>query len=81
MQNEMRRELKKMIANIIEVDDFNDDDDFFAQLGVDSMIALEIMARTERRYRIRIPEESFTQMKNFNDVVRILYEIMLPVSR
>ena len=55
MQNEMRRELKKMIANIIEVDDFNDDDDFFAQLGVDSMIALEIKNAISRDVGVNVP--------------------------
>jgi acyl carrier protein len=79
MANEkMHRELKAMIADIIEIDDFNDDDDFFTQLGVDSMMALEIMARTEKRYRIRIPEAYFAEMRTLNDVMRIITDIMQP---
>ncbi|HLJ35654.1 MAG TPA: acyl carrier protein, partial [Ktedonobacteraceae bacterium] len=56
---QLHRELKTLVAEIIELDEFNDDDDFVTQLGVDSMLALEIVARIEKRYRIRLPEESF----------------------
>jgi acyl carrier protein len=76
----LRQELKALIAAIIEIDDFNDDDDFVTQLNVDSMLALEIVARIEKRYRIRIPEEGFTQMKTLNAVVLLVTEIMQPVN-
>lgn len=77
----LRHELKAIIAEIIEVDDFTDTDDFVAQLGVDSVMALEMVARIEKRYRIRIPEERFEQMKTLNDVVRIVSGILQPVTR
>ena len=76
--NEMQlhNELKTLVAEIIEIDDFNDNDNFVTQLGVDSMLALEIVARIEKRYRIRIPEERFAQMKTLNAVVQIVAEIV-----
>lgn len=77
---ELRRELKTIIAEVLEIDDYNDDDDFVTQLGVDSMLALEIVARIERRYRIRIPEECFTALKTLNAVVEIVEGIMEPVK-
>ena len=77
---ELRRELKTIIAEVLEIDDYNDDDDFVTQLGVDSMLALEIVARIERRYRIRIPEECFTELKTLNAVVEIVEGIMEPVK-
>lgn len=78
---ELQRELKAIIAEIIEVDDFNADDNLVTQLGVDSMLALEIVARIEKRYRIRIPEDSFAKMKTLNAVVQIVAGILQPVSR
>lgn len=77
---ELRQQLKTIVTEIIEIDDFNDDDDFVTQLGVDSMLALEIVARIEKRYRIRIPEEDFAQMQTLNAVVRIIANILQPVS-
>ncbi len=76
---DLRTELKTIIAEIIEVEDFNDDDNFVTELGVDSMLALEIVARIEKRYRVRIPEDRFAQMQTFNAVVEIITDIMQPV--
>lgn len=77
---ELRNELKTIVAEIIEIDDFNDDDNFVTVLGVDSMLALEIVARIEKRYRIRIPEDRFAQMQTLNAVVGIITDIMQPVN-
>ena len=77
---ELHRELKALVAEIIEIDDFNDDDNFVTELGVDSMLALEIVARIERRYRIRVPEEYFARMTSLNEVVNMVAEIMQPVN-
>jgi acyl carrier protein len=72
----LRQELKQLIADVIEVEDFNDTDSFVEQLGVDSVMVLEVVARIEKRYRIRIPEESFGKLQNLNAVVQIVAEIM-----
>lgn len=69
---ELHSEVKELIAEVIEIDDFNDDSNFVNELGVDSVIALEMVARLEKRYRIRIPEERFAEMITLNDVVRIV---------
>ncbi len=79
-ETQLHRELKTLVGEIIELDEFNDDDDFVTQLGVDSMLALEIVARIERRYRIRLPEESFAQMKTLNAVVGLVADILQPVN-
>ena len=79
-QQELHNELKTLIAEIIEIDDFSNDDNFVTELGVDSVMALEMVARIEKRYRIRIPEECFTQMETFRDVETIVLGIMQPVN-
>jgi acyl carrier protein len=76
----LRQELKQLIADVIETDEFNDTDSFVEQLGVDSVMVLEMVARIEKRYRIRIPEESFSQLQNLNAVVQIVAEIMQVVA-
>ncbi|HEY5003512.1 MAG TPA: acyl carrier protein, partial [Ktedonobacteraceae bacterium] len=62
-KSELHDELKTLVADIIEIDEFGDDDNFVTQLGVDSVMALEIMARIEKNYHIRVPEDFFAQMK------------------
>lgn len=76
----LRQELKQLIADVIETEEFNDTDSFVEQLGVDSVMVLEMVARIEKRYRIRIPEESFSQLQNLNAVVRIVAEVRQAVA-
>ncbi len=71
MDTQEKTELKQMIGELIEIDDFADDEHFVRDLGVDSMMALEIVSRIEKRYGIRIPEESLRQIATFNDVVNV----------
>ncbi len=77
---ELRQELKTIVAEIVEIDDFGDNDNFVTQLAVDSVMALEMVARIEKRYRIRIPEECFSQMKTLNAVITIVADILQPVN-
>lgn len=79
-EQELRSELKGIVSEIIEIDDFNDNDNFVADLGVDSMLALEIVARIEKRYRVRIPEDRFADMQTLNSVVHLMTDIMQPVN-
>lgn len=80
-ETELRGELKGLIAEVIEVEEFADDENFVTELAVDSVMALEMVARIEKRYRIRIPEEQFAQMKTLNEVVRIVEGLLQPVGR
>ena len=79
-EKELRSELKGIIAEIIEEDNFSDDDNFVTDLAIDSMLALEIVARIERRYQVRIPEERFAEMQTLNLVVHLMTDIMQPVN-
>lgn len=77
MENtELKNELRTMISELIEVEDFADDEHFVRDLGVDSMMALEMVSRIEKRYRIRIPEEALRQIATFNDVVTVTQSAM-----
>ncbi|MBK2126364.1 acyl carrier protein, partial [Fangia hongkongensis] len=53
------------------LDDFEDDERLVQELGVDSMMALEIVACIERKYKIRIPEERLVEVQTLNDSVRL----------
>jgi acyl carrier protein len=40
-------------------------------LGVDSLMALKILAMVEKKYRIEIPEEEITKVRTFGDVLTL----------
>jgi len=77
MQN-IEEEIKDIIAEIIEKEpaEILPEAKFFQDLGVDSMMALEIMAAIEKKYKISIPEEKLTQLATLNDTVRVAKEYL-----
>jgi len=71
-------EIKDLIAVIIEKDpaDLDPSARFVEDLGVDSMMALEILAAIEKKYKISIPEEKLSQLTNLNDTIKIAKEYL-----
>ena len=75
MQN-VDEEITNLVATIIEKDpkDIDPNANFFKDLGVDSMMALEIMAAIEKKYKISIPEERLTSLVTLNDTIAVAKE-------
>lgn len=72
----MKSEIRKMVAEIAETseEDIKEEDKFVDDLGVDSMMALEIVAGIEKKYKIRIPEEELPRMDSLKSVFAVLRE-------
>lgn len=66
-------EIRAIIAEIVEVEPekITPQASFVEDLGMDSMMALEILASIEKKYKIKIPEENLTKITNLNKVVAI----------
>lgn len=64
-------EIKQLVSEIIEVpvERLSLDADFFKDLGVDSLKAIEIVAAFEKKYRIIIPEKDIPNIKNLRQIV------------
>ena len=67
----IEHEIKRIVAEIIEVDvDALDCDAHFQEeLGVDSLLGLEILAAIEQRFGIEVPEE---ELPNFTTVKKVI---------
>ncbi|MDB4349727.1 acyl carrier protein [Omnitrophica bacterium] len=70
----LEKELKALIAEIVEIEEeeIAPEANFVEDLGMDSMMALEILAAMEKKYKIKIPEENLTKMTNLKQVVQII---------
>jgi acyl carrier protein len=75
---DLENEIRKLIAEIIEKDpaEVTLDAKFFEDLGVDSMMALEIMAGIEKKYKIAIPEEKLTQLTTLRETIAVAQEYL-----
>jgi len=69
----IEQEIKELIAQILEVepDKITPDANFVENLGMDSMMALEILAAIEKKYRIVLPEENLMKLTSLRDVVEM----------
>nr|WP_246507033.1 acyl carrier protein [Actinocrinis puniceicyclus] len=63
-------ELRVFVADVLDlnVSDLTDDAHFVADLGMDSLKALEVMVALEKKYEIKITEDEVRDMTNFGDV-------------
>ena len=67
----LRDKLREIISEVSEVDDVPDETSF-EELGIDSMMAIEIVAEVERTYKLSIPEDELTEMTNFTRVYELV---------
>lgn len=70
----VREEVRKRVAELTESEpsDVTDEADFMEELGVDSLMAIELMVALDKEYKIDIPEEEFRQIKNVNQAVEVV---------
>jgi len=74
----IEQEITELIADIIEMDSEKVDPNanLVEDLGMDSMMALEILASIEKRYKIIIPEEALSKFTSLNKTVDVIKEIL-----
>jgi acyl carrier protein len=70
-EDRVRDEVKRLIAELTEreSEEITDTALFVEDLGVDSLMAIEVMVALDKRYKIDIPEAEFNKIKNVNDAV------------
>jgi len=61
----MKEELRALIAEIAEKDEIPDDV-AFKDLGIDSMMGVEIVAAIERKYQVKIEDAELAQVTTLN---------------
>ena len=72
MSNPMKEELRALISEISEMDDIPDDVSF-KDLGIDSMMGVEIVAAIERQYKVKIADaelEKISTLQNSYELVK-----------
>ena len=67
MSDTLKDELRQIITEVTEVEEIPEDTPF-ADLGIDSMMAIEIVADVEKNYDITIAEEELADLINLKAV-------------
>lgn len=69
----LEEEVRSLLGRILERDpaDIAPDALLVQDLGMDSMMALEIIASLEKKYKIRLPEQELQHVTTLGQVVEI----------
>ena len=76
--NNVENDIRKLVAEVLETDpaEIDGNANFVKDLGMDSMMALEILAGVEKKYRIAIPEDTLPKFTSLNQTVKIVKDIL-----
>ena len=77
---DLTAEVRKIVAEILETNPSAIDPgaQLVEDLGMDSMMALEILAAIEKRFKIKVPEESLVKMTTLNQVIQVAQQYAKP---
>lgn len=72
--SERMNELRGIVAEILErePEEIDDTSDFREKYEADSLRAVEILSRIEKRYRVEIPQSSLAYMQNLKAVYEVV---------
>ncbi len=70
----VREEIRRRVAELTECEpeEVTDTASFVDELGLDSLLALELMVALDKEYGIDIPEDEFRQITNLNQAVEVV---------
>lgn len=68
---ELKEKVRAIVAEVAEIDEVPDNT-AFKDLGIDSMMAIEIVAEVERTYGLKVPEEELEKITDLNSVVALV---------
>ena len=71
MADDLKEKIREIVAEVAELDEVPDGTPF-SDLGIDSMMAIEIIADVERTYKIKVPEEELEQVSDLDSVVTLV---------
>jgi acyl carrier protein len=74
------KEVTAIVAEVTELEESEiwekRDADFFKELEIDSLLALEILALIEKKYKIQIPEEKLVDITSLNATIGMTKSVM-----
>jgi acyl carrier protein len=72
--DDIRMEVKRLVAEITErePEEISETANFVEELGIDSLMAIEMMVAVDKKYKVEISEEEFGKIKNVNEAVEVV---------
>jgi len=82
---DLEKEITLIVSEITEIEEDEiwekKEANFFQELEVDSLLALEILASIEKKYKISIPEERLVDITSLNATINLTKEILAEADK
>lgn len=74
------KEIKTLVSKVIKIPEEKIDPNanLFTDLGVDSLLGVEIFAALDKKYGVDVPEEKLRGVRTLNDVIALVRELKKP---
>ena len=76
---DVEKDVRNLVTEILEADEPEKIDGharFVQDLGMDSMMALELLAGIEKKYRIVLPEDTLPKFTRLNKTVEVVANLL-----
>jgi acyl carrier protein len=76
--NTLEQDIKQLVADVIgrDVSELKTDTNFWNDLGVDSIKAIEITVAIERKYKISIRDSEIPKITNIGQAVEVIQQAL-----
>ena len=77
-REQLAREVTELVARVIKrpVEQLDPNADLFTELGIDSLLGVEIIASLDRKYGLDVPEKKLKDVHTLNDIVKLVEEFL-----
>ena len=79
--DQIRMKIKELVASVTEREPEEIPDNIgFRELGVDSLLGMELMLAIEKKFKIDIPEEEFEKLLTVDEAVPVVERYLAEAS-
>ena len=73
-EDKLAKEIKTLVAKVIKIPEEKIDPNanLFTELGVDSLLGVEIFAALDKKYNLDVPEEKLKDVSTLNDIIALV---------
>ena len=76
--DQLAKEIRTLVSRVIKRPEAEVDlaANLFTDLGVDSLLGVEIFAALDKKYQVNIPEEKLRSIHSLNDIISLVREAL-----
>lgn len=76
--DQLAKEIISLVSKVIKMPEEKIDvnANIFTDLGVDSLLGVEIFAALDKKYGLNVPEEKLEKINSLNDIISLVKEML-----